>query len=92
MVTRNYQWPGVTRDVEKYVDGYDMCQRIKNWTEVPVGKLKLSKKLWTYLMMVFITKLPLVARKDAVLVVCNRLFKMTYFVATIEETSVKRLV
>ena len=30
----------------------------------------------------FITKLLLVARKDAILVVCDRLSKMTYFVAT----------
>jgi len=39
----------------------------------------------------FIIKLPLVARKDAVLVVCNKLFKMIYFVATIEEMSVEGL-
>ena len=39
----------------------------------------------------FITKLLLVARKDTILVVCNRLSKMTYFVATTEETSAKRL-
>jgi len=34
----------------------------------------------------FITKLSLVARKNAVLVVCDRLSKMTYFVATTEGT------
>ena len=43
MVTRNYWWPGVTRDVEKYVEGYDLCQRMKNRTEEPAGKLKLSE-------------------------------------------------
>ena len=32
----------------------------------------------------FIIKLPLVAGKDVILVVCDRLFKMIYFVATIE--------
>ena len=31
-------------------------------------------------------KLPVVAEKDAILVVCNRLFKTTYFVITIEGT------
>jgi len=25
LVTRNYWWPRVTRDVEKYVDRCDMC-------------------------------------------------------------------
>ena len=33
----------------------------------------------------FITKLPLVARKDVILVVCDKLFKITYFVAMTEE-------
>ena len=39
----------------------------------------------------FITKLPVVARKDAILVVCNRLSKMTHFVATMEGTLVEGL-
>ena len=95
MVTRNYWWPGVTKDVRKYVEGYDICQRMKNRMKAPVGKLKLSEVLekpWTHLTVDFITKLLLVARKDAILVVCNRLSKMTHFVATIEETLVERLV
>ena len=53
LVTRNYWWPGVIKDVGKYVEGYDICQRMKNRTEIPVGKLKLSKvseKPWTHLM------------------------------------------
>ena len=36
-------WPGVTRDVRKYVEGYDLCQRMKNRTEELAGKLKLSE-------------------------------------------------
>jgi len=39
----------------------------------------------------FITKLLIVAGKDAILVVCDRLFKMMYFVATTEETLVEEL-
>jgi len=49
------------------VEGYDLCQRIKNKTEAPVGKLmvnEVSKKAWTHLMVNFITKLPLVVEKD----------------------------
>jgi len=85
LVTRNYWWPGVTRDIGRYVEGCDMCQRMKNRTEEVAGKLKLSevpKKLWTHLTVDFITKLPLVARKDAILVVCDKLSKMTDFVTT----------
>jgi len=39
----------------------------------------------------FITKLLIVAGKDAILVVCNWLSKMTHFVATIEGTSAEGL-
>ena len=52
---------------------------------------EVPKKPWTHLIVDFITKLPLVAGKDAILVVCNRLFKMTHFVATTEGTSAERL-
>ena len=79
----------MTRDVGKYVEGCDLCQRMKNRTEEPVGKLKLSevpKKPWAYLIVDFITKLSVVAGKNAILVVCNRLSKMTHFVAITEET------
>ena len=94
LVTRNYWWPGVTRDVGKYMEGCDLCQRMKNRMKELARKLKLSevlKKLWSHLMVDFITKLPVVAGKDAILVVCDRLSKMTYFIATTEETSVKGL-
>jgi len=45
LVTRNYWWPGIMRDIEKYMKGHDMCQRIKNRTEELVEKLKLSEVL-----------------------------------------------
>jgi len=94
LVIRNYWWLGVTRDVGRYVEGCNLCQRMKNRTEEVVGKLKLSKvpeKPWTHLMVDFITKLPVVAGNDAILVVCDRLSKMTHFVAMTEGTSVEGL-
>ena len=39
----------------------------------------------------FITKLPIVVGKDVILVVCNQLSKITYFVATTKGTSVEGL-
>ena len=71
-----------------------MCQRMKNRTEEVVGKLKISEvpeKLQTHLIVDFITKLPLAVEKDAILVVCDRLSKITYFVATIEGILAKGL-
>ena len=40
----------------------------------------------------FITKLPIVARKDMILVICDRLSKITHFVTTTEGISVEGLV
>jgi len=45
LVMRNYWWPGVTRNIGKYVDGCNMCQRIKSRTEALVGKLIANEVL-----------------------------------------------
>jgi len=94
LVTRNYWWPGVTREVGRYVEGCDLCQQMKNRTEEVAGKLKLGEvpeKPWTHISVDFITKLPMIAEKDTILVVYNRLSKMTYFVVTIEGMSAEGL-
>ena len=91
---RNYWWPGVMRDIGRYVEECDLCQRIKNRMKKVVEKLKLSEmpeKPWTHLTVDFITKLPVVARKDVILVVCNRLSKMTHFMAATERISAEEL-
>ena len=94
LVTRNYWWPGVTREVGRYVEGCDLCQQMKNRTEEVAGKLKLGEvpeKLWTHISVNFIMKLPIVAGKDVILVVCDRLSKITHFVATTEGTTAEGL-
>ena len=94
LVTRNYWWSEVTKNVRKYVEGYDLCQRMKNRTEEVVGKLKLREvpeKLWTHLIVDFIMKLSIVVEKDMILVVCDKLSKMIYFVVIMEETSAEEL-
>ena len=45
LVTKNYWWPGVTRDIGRYIKECDMCQRMKNRTEEIAGKLKLNEVL-----------------------------------------------
>ena len=67
---------------------------MKNRTETPARNLmtnKVLEKLWMYLTVDFIMKLLLVAGKDAILVVCNRLSKIAHFVTMIEEISVEGL-
>ena len=53
---------------------------------------EVLEKLWIHLTVDLITKLLLVAGKNAILVVCNRLLKMICFVVTTKETSVEGLV
>jgi len=80
--------------VEKYVEECDACQRMKNRTEVLAGKLmtnEVLKKTWMHLTVNFIIKLPLVARKDVILVVYDRLSKMAHFMATTKEISAEGL-
>jgi len=43
LVIRNDWWLRVMKDIGKYVEECDMCQRMKNRTEMPAGKLKLSE-------------------------------------------------
>ena len=92
LVTRNFWWPGVTKEVKKYIEEYDVCQRNKNCTEAPAGKLMLDavlEKSWVHIIVDFITKLPLVQGYNSILVVCNRLTKIAHFVPTIEKTLAK---
>ena len=95
LVMRNCQWLGVIKDVGKYIEEYNLYQSMKNRTETPAEKLivnEVLEKLQTHLMVDFITKLPLVAEKDIVLVMCDRLSKMVHFVATTKQTLVEGLV
>jgi len=94
MVTRNFWWPGVTREVKRYVEGCDACQHNKNRTEQPAGKImpnSIPDKAWTYISADFITKLLLVQGYDSILGVVDRFTKMAHFVPTTEKTMAEGL-
>jgi len=94
LVARNYWWPGLTKEVGKYVEGCDTCQRHKNQSKAPAGKLMpntIPEKLWSHILADFITKLPLAQGYNAVLVVCDCFSKMAHFIAITEKTSVEGL-
>ena len=85
----------MTKEVKRYVEGYDTCQQNKNRTEPPAGKLmpnSIPEKPWMHILADFITKLPLAQGYDSILVVVNRLTKMVHFIPTTEKTSAKGLV
>ena len=94
LVTRNFWWLGVTREVKWYVEGCNACQRNKNQTQPLAGKLmpnSIPEKAWTHISVDFITKLPLAQGYNSILVVVDRFTKIAYFVPTTEKTSTEGL-
>jgi len=94
LVMRNFWWPEVTREVKRYMEGCDACQRNKNQTQPPAGKLMpnlIPEKAWTHISTGFITKLPLAQGYNTILVIVDRFIKMAYFVPTTERTSAEGL-
>ena len=68
---------------------------MKNRAEMPVGKLRpnqIPERLWQYISVDFITKLPMSKGHDSILVVCDRFSKMSHFVATTAKTMAEGLV
>jgi len=94
LVTRNYWWPGVTKEVGRYMNRCNAYQRYKNQSKAPAGKLMpnaIPEKPWSHISADFITKLPLAQGYDAILVVYDRFSKMAHFIATTEKTSAEGL-
>ena len=76
------------KEVAKYVEGYNWCQRHKNQAEALAGKLmpnSIPEKPWRHISANFIVKLPLAQGYDAILVVCDCLTKMAHFIPTTEK-------
>jgi len=77
------------KEMGRYIDRYDACQRYKNQSKAPTGKLMpntILEKPWSYILADFITKLPLAQEYDAILVVYDYFSKIVYFIATTEKT------
>ena len=65
------------------------CQRNKNYTEQPAGKLMpnlILERPWMHISADFITKLPIAQGYNSILVVVDQLTKMVYFIPTTEKT------
>jgi len=88
LVTSNYWWLGVTKEVKQYIKECDQYQRVKNKTEMPAGKLRpnaVPEKLRPHMLVDFIMKLLVSRGHDSILVVCDRFSKMLHFIVTTEK-------
>jgi len=89
LVTRNFWWPGVMKEMKQYIEECDSCQQNTNCTEQPVEKLmpnSIPEKPWMHILADFITKLPLAQEYNSILVVVDQLIKMVHFIPTMEKT------
>ena len=80
--------------MKQYVEGYDSCQRNKNYTKQLAGKLmpnSISEKPQMHILADFITKLPLAQEYDLILVVVDKLTKIVHFIPTTKRTSAEGL-
>lgn len=94
LVTRNYYWPSMRKDVISYVSSCNVCQRTKTPKHLPYGYLQplpTPETPWTSLSMDFIVKLPESGSADSILVVVDRLTKMSHFIPCRETTDAPEL-
>jgi len=83
LLSRNFYWGNMERDVRKYCSECDICQRTKAPRHAKHGllhPLELACKPWTHISTDFITDLPESEGATIILVVVDRFTKMAHFV------------
>jgi hypothetical protein len=83
LLTRNFYWMNMERDIRKYCSECDICQRTKAPRHAKHGllhPLELACKPWTHISTDFITDLPQSEGATIILVVVDRFTKMAHFI------------
>ena len=85
LISRVFYWPGMTRDIKRYVRGCPLCHINKVGNQKPSGLLQplpVPTARWTDIAMDFITGLPpaLDSGLDSILVLVDRFSKMAHFI------------
>ncbi|KAD7479605.1 hypothetical protein E3N88_02741 [Mikania micrantha] len=87
----NYWWPGMKRDIVKYVQKCLTCMQVKAEHQKPYGKLQpleIPLWKWEHITMDLITKLPKTRKGfDAIWVIVDRLTKSAHFLPIRESYS-----
>ena len=72
LIKRNYWWPGLKRDIKKYVQGCFKCQQNKVQQQRKSGELhplEISQGLWQEISIDIIGLLPRSNGMDAIMVI-----------------------
>jgi len=91
LVTRNFWWLGISKEVKRYIEECDTYQRNKNHTQAPASRLMpnlIPEKPWSYISADFIMKLSLAQEYNSILVVVDKLTKIAHFISITEKTTV----
>jgi hypothetical protein len=94
LVCRCFQWPGMKKIVNRYVDGCESCQQTNPSTQHPFGLLKplpIPAGLWNDISYNMITDLPLSKGYNSILKVVNCLTKMAHFLPCNKSMNAERL-
>jgi len=83
LISPQYYWPKIREDIKRFIKNCDTCQMTKVVRHAPYGLLQSNKapdRPWKSIAMDFITDLPKSEGYDTILVVIDRLTKMSNFI------------
>ncbi|KAB5589419.1 Retrotransposable element Tf2 [Ceratobasidium theobromae] len=92
MISRQYWWPNMTKEVNQYVETCEQCQRSKGAKQhVALKPLEIPGGPWEWITYDMIVKLPKSRGFDSILVVVNRFSKMAHFLPCNESMSAEEV-
>jgi hypothetical protein len=92
LISRQYFWPSMCRDVEKFCRNCHTCKRSQTSRHAPYGTLRsllISTDSWRDLSMNFVTRLSWFNRFNAILVILCRLIKIRPLILCRDITTAK---
>jgi hypothetical protein len=92
LISRDFWWPQMWKDVKEFVSSCDICSRSKNPRHRPYGLLQplpIPHRPWSSVSMDFITDLPPSNSFDSIFVVVDRFTKMAHFIPCKKTSSSK---
>lgn len=95
LVLREHWWPKMKRDIEKYVQGCEVCQHMKSSTQAkqaPLHPNKILSRPWTCISVNMITGLPNCKGYNAIIIIVDRFSKEIILIACTKEFSLERWV
>ena len=85
LITWNYWWPGLQKDVQKYIQGCRTCQTVKpdrQAKSAPLHPNEIPERPWQTISMDMMGPLPESKGFNTILVVVDRFTKKSFFLLT----------